>query len=75
MRRECDDQNLHSVLSLPVDSPVFAVPFHKAHAEVAFLKMPGRSQDFRRELALDLCVYYRQNCHKEDTMKRSCLYT
>ena len=37
--RQRDDQNLRSVLSLQVDSPFFPVPFHKAHAEVAFREL------------------------------------
>jgi phosphoribosyl 1,2-cyclic phosphodiesterase len=37
--RQRDDQNLRSVLSLQVDTPFFPVPFHKAHAEVAFREL------------------------------------
>jgi phosphoribosyl 1,2-cyclic phosphodiesterase len=37
--RQRDDQNLRSVLSLQVDSPFFAVPFHKARADVAFREL------------------------------------
>jgi hypothetical protein len=45
------------VLSLQVNCPFFAVPFHKARADVAFCKLPGGSQDFRKEPALDLCTF------------------